>query len=118
MDSDSLMLSFTVPVTALRYGRPMRCSPLRRYAFLSGTDTDVPCMKLVRSRGGYSVGVYDQSSEKVLKMIRDGRIDYYAPADYSEGGHLDELIKMIIGLIAYRERLSSLTPAQKPRSLR
>ena len=80
--------------------------PFRNMIYIGDSDTDVPCMKLVRSRGGYSVGVYDQSSDKVLKMIRDGRIDYYAPADYSEGGHLDELIKMIIGLIACRERLS------------
>lgn len=80
--------------------------PFRNIIYIGDSDTDVPCMKLVRSRGGYSVGVYDQSSEKVLKMIRDGRIDYYAPADYSEGGHLDELIKMIIGMIACRERLS------------
>ena len=55
-------------------------------------------MKLVSSHGGYSIGVYSEKSEdpakdkaKVYKMMRDNRIRYFAPANYSDGSDLDML---------------------------
>ena len=56
-------------------------------------------MKLVNSYGGYSVGVYDPvtlDKRRVLKLMDENRIGYYAPADYTEGSEMDELIKSII----------------------
>ena len=38
-------------------------------------------------------------------MIRDERIRYFAPADYSEGSELDELLKAIIDKTAAYEKL-------------
>ena len=48
---------------------------------------------------------YTGEKEKVYKMIRDNRIKYFAPADYSEGSELDLLIKDIIERTAKNERL-------------
>jgi hypothetical protein len=56
-------------------------------------------MKLVNSYGGYSVGVYDPKSgdkRRVLKLMDENRIGYYAPADYTEGSEMDGLIKSFI----------------------
>lgn len=56
-------------------------------------------MKLVNSYGGYSIGVYDAKTNdktKVYKMMRDKRIKYFVPADYSENTEMDMLIKRII----------------------
>ena len=33
---------------------------------------------------------------RVLKLMDENRIGYYAPADYTEGSEMDELIKSII----------------------
>ena len=73
--------------------------PFRNMVYLGDSDTDIPCMKLVNSYGGHSIGVYNpQTGEKgkVHQMMRDNRIRYFAPADYSEDSELDELIKAII----------------------
>ena len=37
--------------------------------------------------------------------MRDNRISYFAPADYSEGSELDELVKLIIDKTVYNEKL-------------
>ena len=73
--------------------------PFRNMIYIGDSDTDIPCMKLVNSYGGSSIGVYSAEScdkAKVHKMMREGRIRYYAPADYSEGKELDALVKSII----------------------
>lgn len=80
--------------------------------YLGDSDTDIPCMKLVNSQGGYSIGVFNpdekdevKAKNKVYKMMRDNRISYFAPADYSEGSELDELVKLIIDKTVYNEKL-------------
>lgn len=85
--------------------------PFRNMVYIGDSDTDVPCMKLVNSYGGHSVGVYNAETcdkTKVRKMMRDRRIKYYAPADYSEGGELEGLIKSIIVRTAANETLEDV----------
>lgn len=82
--------------------------PFRNMVYIGDSETDIPCMKLVNSYGGYSIGVYDPDTEnkdRVQKMIRDNRIRYYAPADYREGSELDELIRMILDKTVVNEKL-------------
>lgn len=85
--------------------------PFRNMVYIGDSDTDVPCMKLVNSYGGHSIGVYNaetQDKAKVYKMMRDGRIKYFAPADYSEGSRLDVLVKQIIDRTASNEALEAI----------
>ena len=82
--------------------------PFRNMVYIGDSDTDIPCMKLVNSYGGHSIGVYNAATNdksKVYKMMHDGRIKYYAPADYSEGTELDNLVKSIINRTAANETL-------------
>jgi hypothetical protein len=84
--------------------------PFRNMVYIGDSDTDIPCMKLVNSHGGHSIGVYNaetQEKTKVYKMMREGRIRYFAPADYSEGSELDKLVKTIIDRTATNELLES-----------
>ena len=60
--------------------------PFRNMIYIGDSDTDIPCMKLVNSYGGYSIGVYNSETEeknKVYKMMREGRIGYFVVADYT-----------------------------------
>ena len=85
--------------------------PFRNMIYIGDSDTDIPCMKLVNTYGGHSIGVYNAETldkTKVYKMMREGRIRYYAPADYSEGTPLDELVKAIIDRTASNERLEEI----------
>lgn len=73
--------------------------PFRNMIYIGDSDTDIPCMKLVNSHGGYSIGVFNAETNdknKVYKMMRDKRIKYYAPADYRENTEIDKLVKSII----------------------
>lgn len=85
--------------------------PFRNMIYIGDSDTDIPCMKLVTTYGGHSIGVYNGETNdkaKVYKMMRDGRIKYFASADYSEGTELDELVKAIIDRTAANEALESI----------
>lgn len=79
--------------------------PFRNMVYIGDSDTDVPCMKLVNDNGGYSIGVYGGEKTKVYKMVRDGRIKYFTPADYTDGSELDTLVKAIIDRTATNEVL-------------
>ena len=85
--------------------------PFRNMVYIGDSDTDVPCMRLVNSNGGHSIGVYNMETgdtRKVHKMMREGRIKYFAPADYREGSELDLLLKKIIDRTATNEALESI----------
>ena len=45
--------------------------------------------------------------EKVRKMMRDNRIGYFAPADYTEGSELYRLVRQIIRRTAANEALET-----------
>ena len=81
--------------------RPM---PFTNIVFIGDGETDIPCMRLVRDQGGHSIAVYQPGSSKkkalAEKLITDKRADFIAPADYSEGRRLDEIISAIIDKIA------------------
>lgn len=90
--------------------------PFRNIIYIGDSDTDIPCMKLVNTYGGHAIGVFDperQDKSKVYKMIRDNRIRYIAPADYSEGEELDRLMKNIIAKTAAYEVLENKFVADK-----
>lgn len=81
--------------------------PLRNFVYLGDSETDIPCMKLVSSAGGHAVGVYDPNGkkEKVYDLMKNNRIRYFAPADYSEGSELDLLLKSVVDKTASFEAL-------------
>lgn len=85
--------------------------PFRNMVYIGDSDTDIPCMKLVNSYGGHSIGVYNcetNEKAKVYKMMRDNRIKYFAPTDYSENTELDKLVKAIIAKTAANEQLEAI----------
>ncbi len=90
--------------------------PFRNMVYLGDSDTDIPCMKLVKTRGGYSIGVFNPETNdktKVYKMTCDNRIDYFVPADYSENTELDTLIKTIIDKTFFNELLENKKNSDK-----
>lgn len=85
--------------------------PFRNMVYIGDSDTDIPCMKLVNSYGGHSIGVYDpvkQDKTKVYRMMNENRIRFFAAADYSEGSDMDTLVKSIIDRTVANERLERI----------
>lgn len=85
--------------------------PFRNIVYIGDSETDIPCMKLVNTYGGHSIGVYNhntQDKSKVFRMLDENRIRYYSPADYTEGSPLEILIKQIIDRTISNEILESV----------
>ena len=78
--------------------------PFRNMIYIGDGLTDVPCMKLVKVNGGYSIAVYTDK-EKVSDLMTDDRVNYITKADYSEGTELDGIVKDIITKMAATDRL-------------
>jgi hypothetical protein len=78
--------------------------PFTNIVFVGDGETDIPYMRLVREQGGHSIAVYQPGSRskkaRAEKLIHDRRADFIAPADYSEGRRLDEIICAIIEKVA------------------
>lgn len=85
-----------------------RSVPFRNMIYIGDGMTDVPCMKLVKINGGQSVAVYQKNDRRVVDtLLRDGRVDYYAKADYREGSELDLLIRKVILKMAVVSELAA-----------
>ena len=67
-------------------------TPYENIVYIGDSATDIPCMRLVKSKGGYSIGVFDPEKNKREK-----------PADYSEDSELFKYIKLVIGQISINE---------------
>ncbi len=76
--------------------------PFTNMIYIGDGETDIPCMKLVKDFGGKSIAVYDSVNRKKIseKMFEDGRINFYAEADYRENEKIDVFIKNSIKQIA------------------
>ena len=78
--------------------------PFTNIVFVGDGETDIPCMRLVRDQGGHSIAVYQPGSPskkaRAEKLIDDKRADFIAPADYSEGRRLHEIIRAVIDKVA------------------
>jgi hypothetical protein len=85
--------------------------PFRNMVYIGDSGTDIPCMKLVNTNGGHSIGVYNSKTKdksKVFRMLEENRIKYYEPADYKKDSKLENLIKMIIDRTASNELLEEV----------
>ena len=84
--------------------------PYENIVYIGDSATDIPCMRLVKSKGGFSIGVFDpekNARKKVYQLYSDKRIDFYAPADYSPRSDISRYMQQIIDTIAAREKMKA-----------
>lgn len=84
--------------------------PYENIVYIGDSATDIPCMRLVKNKGGYSIGVYDpqkNNRKKVYQLFNDDRINFYAPANYSARSDISKYIKQIIDEISAREKMKA-----------
>lgn len=87
--------------------------PFRNMIYIGDGLTDVPCMKLVKANGGYSIAVYAKGKRsKVESLIEHERVDFISLADYSEGSDLDITVRDILCKMAMVDSLKSRTKNQ------
>ena len=76
--------------------------PFENMVYFGDGMTDVPCMKLVKDNGGHAISVYEQKEELANKLLVDGRVNYIATTDYTDGSDIDKYIKDVLNKIGKR----------------
>ena len=80
--------------------------PFTNMIYVGDGLSDVPCMKMMRSYGGQSIAVFQESNRAgVEELLTRGRVDFMFPADYSAGSPLEETMKNIIRKMAICDAL-------------
>ncbi len=91
--------------------------PFRKMIYFGDGTTDIPCMRLVKDQGGHSIAVYDPRQpgdhSSVQTLIRDNRVSYVCPADYSAGSDAEHLVQTIIDKIKADDDLDQLTTSYR-----
>lgn len=85
--------------------------PMSNFIYIGDSETDIPAMKIVKQGGGTSIGVYNPTNcdiDKVKMLIKQDRIDYLLPADYSAGSKIENTVKSILNEIHSRCELQKL----------
>ena len=80
----------------------------RNMIYIGDGMTDIPCMKMVKEKGGKSIALYPRGrSETVKPLVDDERINYVCVADYSENSALENIVKLMIENMAILEKLKA-----------
>lgn len=90
-----------------------RSVPYTNMIYIGDGLTDVPCMKLIKDRGGQSIALYHKNKERVQKLIHEKRVNFVCPADYREDSELDLTVKCIVDKIIADNELARLHEEQK-----
>ena len=88
--------------------------PFDNMIYIGDGLTDVPSMALIKKEGGHSIAVHQNNRTQIKiseGLLRANRVDFTAPADYSEKSILYEnmqyLLDYVIAKIKYRLKLQS-----------
>jgi hypothetical protein len=91
-----------------------RAVPFTNMIFIGDGETDIPCFRLVKEQGGYSIAVFQphtpRAKSRSKQLMADNRVNFIAPADYSEKKTIDLIVKAIMDKIAATDYLKRFKP--------
>ena len=74
--------------------------PFKRMIYFGDGETDIPCMKMVKQNGGYSIAVYNPSKKGkkdiAKKLISEDRVNFVCSADYKKSSDIYEVVTTIL----------------------
>lgn len=87
--------------------------PYRNIVYMGDGMTDIPCMTLVKKSGGKSIAVYPKGadSDKVKQIYTDERVSFISEADYSAGGPIERILKLVIDSAALQAEMDKTEEA-------
>lgn len=78
----------------------------RNMIYIGDGLTDIPCMKMLKEKGGKSIALYPAgNSDHVKPLVEDERINYVCVADYSPDSPLERIVKLMIEHMAIVDKL-------------
>ncbi|PIE84608.1 MAG: phosphoserine phosphatase [Bacteroidia bacterium] len=86
--------------------------PFKHMIYFGDGETDIPCMRLVKQQGGNSIAVYapgNHAKQQAARgLMRDDRVNFASPADYSQNGQLYCIVHAILQKIKFGHEFDTL----------
>ena len=83
-----------------------RSVPYSNMIYIGDGLTDVPCMKLIRDRGGESIALFHGKNKSLSqKLLLEKRVGFICPANYSKNSELEITVKTLIDKMKIAEDL-------------
>ena len=83
-----------------------RSVPYSNMIYIGDGLTDVPCMKLIRDRGGESIALFHGKNKSLSqKLLLEKRVGFICPANYSKNSELEMTVKTLIDKMKIAEDL-------------
>ena len=81
--------------------------PFTNIIYIGDGMTDVPSMAVIRANGGHAIAVYPESKSSQIsenikicqKLLKAGRVDFIAPANYLPNQILENRVKILLNTI-------------------
>lgn len=78
----------------------------RNMIYIGDGLTDVPCMTLVKERGGESIALYHgQKIDRVANLLLEDRVGFICNANYTKDSELELLIQRVISNMVTKDKL-------------
>ena len=78
----------------------------RNMIYIGDGMTDIPCMQVVKDKGGKAIAVYrSNDQEHVSKLVHDARINFVCQADYFQNSSLEKFVLMSMENMVLYEKL-------------
>lgn len=90
--------------------------PFQHMIYFGDGQTDIPCMKIVKMFGGNAIAVYNKDPQKrknARELLRQGRVNFTTPADYTSNSRAFEVVCAILRKIKAEYDLNQLAKACK-----
>ena len=85
----------------------LRRIPFTNMIYVGDGLTDVPCMKMTKQKGGYSIVVHAPGqTDAADDMLLQRRVDFSIEADYTENSEMEQIVTMLMRRILATHELS------------
>ncbi|MBR7187525.1 MAG: hypothetical protein IKD53_03125, partial [Clostridia bacterium] len=85
----------------------MRRVPFSNMIYVGDGLTDVPCMKMTKQKGGYSIAVHAPGQTELADdMLLQGRADFSVEADYSPDSEIEQVVTLLMRRIRASNELT------------
>ncbi len=97
----------------------MRRIPFSNMIYIADGLTDVPCMKMTRQKGGFSIAVHPPGkTETADDLLLQNRADFSVETDYTAGSELEQVVAMLMKRILAASEVSMAHALQVQRAHR
>ena len=81
--------------------------PFSNMIYVGDGLTDVPCMKMTKQKGGYSIAVHPPGQTELADdMLLQGRADFSVEADYTPGSEIEQVVTLLMKRIRASHELN------------